>query len=778
MWFVVLAQSFVCQAGDWPKAGDPMVVTCGNDVGWQVVSLEAARAAFVERGELRRDTKAVEEHWARSGHLYGEHGVTAFEPYVKWMLMEPTEGEFDPSFYDAELAAFRASGLKWVPFLIAGPAYATPPWLKESDRSVFAVDLTTGHTARDQSIWNPHLRPLIRAWLERFFAHYDHADMQAVLLGISGVFGESIFTAGGNAWTHIWDGEYPQHFGWWCGDDHARQSFRTAMRAKYQTVEALNAAWRAELADFDAVAPFVPDGDHSDRARLDMIRWYMQSMTDYAEWWIATVRELAPTVPVMLCTGGGAEPQLGADMSAQTKMVARYGAGMRITNEASDYGVNFHITRHISSAARLYGTYFGYEPAGEVSEDGIVARIYNAVAAGAWELFHYDNPPAGTRGERYRANLDLLSATREPVVEAALFWPRASMDLGLAGGLGRAGAIVRDLCDIDYVDELMIRDGALRPLKLLVWAAGPVVEAETAGAIEASVRDDGLTLVVPRGWGPRDPEGQPVFPAGLTSPAHGYAEYSVPDLPEGPTEAAAWREGPFQGAEPDSVWNTGGSVCWTGGDVTLHLPVPAAACRVTMPYWVGRVPGAVAVLVDGQPHSELPPSHRGTLQIDLPEATAPRWVAIDLRSGTWVPHEVDGGPDTRHLAVMLRDVAVEPVGGRVAEEGVVRVHHVGKGAVVEAARRGTEGIALAVEGLLRDPEGLGVTPLSDQARSDARRDGLYLAVTTTDVLLYNHTGDARTLELQGQTVEVPGHAIVSVPVEQMTDDRWQMTDGR
>ncbi|HQK93076.1 MAG TPA: beta-galactosidase [Armatimonadota bacterium] len=771
MWFLVLAPSLVLPAGEWPQAGDPMVVTCGNDVGWQVVSPEAARASFLERGELRRDTGAVEEHWARYGHLYGEHGVTAFEPYVKWMLMEPREGEFDPSFYDAELAAFKAHGLKWVPFLVAGPAYATPPWLKESDRSVFAVDIATGHVSRDQSIWNPHLRPLVRAWLERFFAHYVHDDMQAVLLGISGVFGESIFTAGGNAWTQIWDGEYPQHFGWWCGDEYARASFRAAMSAKYATIADLNAAWQTDLAGFDEVEPFVPDVNRSDRARLDMIRWYMQSMTDYAEWWVSTTRELAPTVPVLLCTGGGAEPQLGADMSAQTKMVARYGAGMRITNEASDYAANFHITRHISSAARLYGTYFGYEPAGEVSEDGIVARIYNAVAAGAWELFHYDNPPDGARGQRYRANLDLLARMREPVVEAGLLWPRTSMDLGLAGGLGRAGTVVRDLCDIDYVDELMVADGALKPLKLLVWGAGPVVEADTAAAIEAAVRDDGLAVVVPRGWQPRDPEGNPVFPAGHTTPAHGYAEYSVPELPDGPSESSAWREGVFHGPEPDSVWGTGGSVCWTGGDVTLHVPVPATECRITLPYWVGQVPGVVRVFVDGELHSEVPPNRRGTLEIHLPEATAERWVAVRLRSGTWVPQEAGGGPDTRHLAVMLRDVAVEPVGERPEDEEVATVHRVGRGTVLEAVRAASEGIALVVEALLRDPEAFGVAPLTEEARADGKRDGLYLAVTTTDVLLYNHTSEARAIELGGRAVEVPGHAIVSVPRSSMADGR-------
>ncbi len=71
---------------------------------------------------------------------------------------------------------------------------------------------------------------------------------------------------------------------------------------------------------------------------------------------------------------------------------------MRITNEASNYEVNFHLTRMVGSASLHYGTYFGYEPAGVVDDDGIVARVYNAVASGAWELFHYDNQREESEG--------------------------------------------------------------------------------------------------------------------------------------------------------------------------------------------------------------------------------------------------------------------------------------------------------------------------------------------------------------------------------------------
>ena len=515
---VVVLSTFTLLAAS-PEAaafgpGKPMVITVGNDVGWQVTDPEAARAAFQKCGELRCGPEKMDAHWKKRGTLYTEHGVTAFEPYVKWMLLEPEEGVWDPAFYDAELAAFKEHGLKWVPFLIAGPAYATPPWFKESEESVFAVELRTGHVARDQSIWNPHLKPRVRAWLARFFDHYAPKDMQAVLLGISGVFGESIYTAGGNVWTQIWDGEYPQHRGWWCGDPYAKADFVKAMREKYTNIASLNKAWETDFGSFEEVAPFVPDDSHAMRARLDFVRWYTGSMTDYAEWWVATTRELAPDVPILLCTGGDGSPELGADMTAQSKMVARHGAGMRITNEASDYATNFYLTRIIGTACRHYGTYFGYEPAGAVDTNGIVARIYNAVASGAWELFHYDNPPQGERGGQYKRHLDLMQI-REPVVEVGFFWSRTSVDLSLQRGIEIAARAVRDISDVAFIDEQLIADGALDGLKVFVWASGPVTEPDAAHAIQRAV-ENGLTLVVPEGWQAKSPEGDMLFPSGIT----------------------------------------------------------------------------------------------------------------------------------------------------------------------------------------------------------------------------------------------------------------------
>ena len=59
-----LALGAAAHAAEIGKSGTPMVVTAGNDVGWQVASMDEARKAFAERGELRGGLAGLQGHWA------------------------------------------------------------------------------------------------------------------------------------------------------------------------------------------------------------------------------------------------------------------------------------------------------------------------------------------------------------------------------------------------------------------------------------------------------------------------------------------------------------------------------------------------------------------------------------------------------------------------------------------------------------------------------------------------------------------------------------------
>ncbi len=437
--------------------------------------------------------------------LFKALGVSSVESYVDWAGVEPEPDRWDWSKWDAQVAILQKTGLKWVPFLIAGPAYATPLWFQNSPQSHVFRCLEHGQDSRVQSIFNPELRPRVAAFLAAFAERYAASNViENVLLGVTGIYGESIYPAGPEGgWTGKLTGSYHNHHGWWAGDPLAVAAFRAAMKKHYADIAALNAAWDTRYADFTEVAPFLPAKAANDRARADMAEWYQQAMTDWAAFWVAETRHVLPKTEIYLCTGGHGVPFLGADFTAQAKAIAPFGAGVRITNEGSDYTHNFQLTREVATATRLYQTFCGFEPASKVSSTGNIARIYNATASGAHQLHCYTdnvlghNPAASLQA--FRTNLCWL-APRQPLVTAALYLPRESwaVDETILDGCYILSRQLRDVTDLDFVTRLSVADGALRTCRLLVLAEAPVLEPAAAAQLEQWVQAGGTLVVATR----------------------------------------------------------------------------------------------------------------------------------------------------------------------------------------------------------------------------------------------------------------------------------------
>lgn len=433
--------------------------------------------------------------------VYKALTVTSIESYVDWAGVEPLENQWDWSKWDKQTATLKRAGLKWVPFLIAGPAYATPLWFQQGPHSHYFRCQEHGQESKVQSIFNPEWRPYIDRFLKAFAEKYrDTGIIESLLLGITGIYGESIYPAGPEGgWTARLTGDYHNHAGWWAGDRYAVAAFRAAMQKQYGTIAALNAAWKTSFADFAQVETFVPDKAPSDRACADFVEWYQRAMTEWAVFWVKTTRKYFPRTEIYLCTGGDGTPRLGADLTEQAVEIASEGAGVRITNEASDYARNFVITREIGSATRFYRTFCGYEPAGKVDEKGVVARIYNATASGVRQLHSYtpNVMATGAALKNFRDNAAWL-VSRQPKVEAAFYFSRETwaldpLALGRAHGLA---AKLRDVTDMDFVTRRSVADGHLRGHQLLVLAESPVLEPRAAAAIEAWVKSGGTLLAI------------------------------------------------------------------------------------------------------------------------------------------------------------------------------------------------------------------------------------------------------------------------------------------
>ena len=442
--------------------------------------------------------------------LFRSLGVTSVETYVTWETVESkAKGEWDWSKWDAQADVLKRNDLKWVPFLILGPAYSTPDWFRASSEHVGCACLEHDTASKIESLWNPYLPAYIDRFLGEFAKRYrDTGVLESLLLGIQGDFGEAIYSVFGGGWTFKIPGEYHNHTGFWCGDEYALKSFREWAVGKYGSLDGVNTAWgtnwgpdnaidfpargEAALKDLQKALPTAPTT--TKRRWLDFVDWYRGEMTRFSDWWIETTKKHFPKTPIYLCTGGHAPPEHGANFAEQCKVAAKHGAGVRITNEASIYADNFVITRWVGGAGKLYGAFYGFEPAGGENEKGIVARIYNATASGANQLHDYNNnvTSSPSRMDAQQAHLKYLKKS-EPIVDVALWYPNVAMSLKWGDYLQRAAAF-RDVVDYDYVDESMLRDGALGHYKILVMIYGDVAERSDLELIERWVRDGGMVI--------------------------------------------------------------------------------------------------------------------------------------------------------------------------------------------------------------------------------------------------------------------------------------------
>lgn len=447
-----------------------------------------------------------------TGILFKSLGVTSVESYVTWETCERKgEGQWDWTQWDKQVKILKDSELKWVPFLILGPAYSTPNWFRASKEHVPCQCLEHSIDSKVESLWNPNLPARIDRFIAEFAKRYkDSGVIESILLGIQGDFGEAIYSVSGGGWTFDVPGVYHNHQGFWCGDPYALASFKKFAAKRYKTIDALNSTWGTTYQSFDQVdfpgrgkaleafRSILPNADPTIRRRwIDFVDWYRESMTNWSDWWMKTTRKYFPETPIYLCTGGDAPPEHGSNFAEQCRVAAKHKAGVRITNEGSFYPSNFMVTRWVASAGKHYGSYFGFEPAGPEDEKGIVVRIYNATASGANQLHDY-NPNvinSSVTMNVQRKNFQYLFNVPNPVVPVAVWYPNVSLTLKWGGFLEKT-AKLRDYTDMDFVDESMLRTNALKSNKILVIMHGDVMESADAEKIAKWIKAGGRAIVM------------------------------------------------------------------------------------------------------------------------------------------------------------------------------------------------------------------------------------------------------------------------------------------
>lgn len=436
-------------------------------------------------------------------------GFTSIESYVRWDRVEVREGEFDFGYYDAVVEKIGQYGLKWFPLLIVGSAYTLPDWFIGSEDDIRFACLEHGETNPIQSIWSPRHRRHVTRFLQAFGRHYEPMGvLEGVRLGPTGNYGESQYPAGGN-WGHKGNPMHI-HIGFWAGDLFAEWDFRTAMREKYGSIQALNEAWNSSLRDFTEVRPMLPMLCESMRRRIDFAEWYTGSMSDWCEWWALEARKAMPETVIFQSAGGWGFLEAGTDYADQAASMTKIGGGIRLTNETDSFLQNFGVTRLGATAARLYGIDLGYEPASSHTARGVAARIFNTASTNGDHFFTY-HPNLFNQQlaiQQWLEYATYLDEDAEPVVDVAVYYPETMNQLD--GGAFRylygwgfypRAREIRNHIEVDYLNERLIREGFLDRYKALVMVWGSVIEDDVQAAVDEWMREGGTVFYpsFPRG---------------------------------------------------------------------------------------------------------------------------------------------------------------------------------------------------------------------------------------------------------------------------------------
>jgi hypothetical protein len=149
----------------------------------------------------------------------------------------------------------------------------------------------------------------------------------------------------------------------------------------------------------------------------------------------------------------------------------------------------------MGTAYQFYGVKECTEPAGNLDAKAFVRRMFSDASAGAAQLFSY-------QFEEHAANIQKyvhLFTGKSGDTEIAVYSPTTLYRLGenLQPTI-KASAALRDLCEFDVLDELLIADGALttKRYKALILFQAETVDQPILNKMASFLRHGGKIIAV------------------------------------------------------------------------------------------------------------------------------------------------------------------------------------------------------------------------------------------------------------------------------------------
>ena len=288
------------------------------------------------------------------------------------------------------------------------------------------------------------------------------------------------------------------------------------LKAKYGTVDRLNAAWGTQFAGFEFDYPRTPG---SPRRWLDFVAWYHEALTERLGVLFDVARKHFPDTPICVNLGWPFEKvALGQDLSGLVKMLAS--KGMIVRTPTGPFVTHLY-TRRVATAARFYHVpKLSSEPVdGNAPVGEIAGALFKDLTTGV--TWHFDYAENMERARTTFQRVQALPRHGYPRIDAAVFFSTTAHRLenwdnwreGFQGGYPEGMPAwlegLRDILDYDVVDERLIDDGALRGYKLLIWPFCTRIESRTLKKIRAWVAGGGTLLVCDLS-AVRTVEGQPI----------------------------------------------------------------------------------------------------------------------------------------------------------------------------------------------------------------------------------------------------------------------------
>jgi hypothetical protein len=427
--------------------------------------------------------------------------------YPSWCHAEQKPGEWDFSDYRRNADYMRAHHIGYVPFCWL---HFPPRWYLASDKFVPYVNLATGESIPQISLWSPDLENVY----DRFYGQLATAlgpSISFIRLAMPSEYGEVGYCAGMTKWLLPQPGAKP---GFWCGDLYARKDFRSQMMTRYGSLDRLNAAWGTHLVDATEIAMPDPGTTAEQLARsvslrhqwLDFINWYDDAWDRTLAKLSGIVRKHFPNERIVVSLGYASEmDDTGNDESRLIKRMAALGLSSQ-----SPANVGSFVPRRIGSACHFYGVPYFTEPPGAMTPDQEMDRIFGEISNGTDCWFDY--PVNLKNAESLFHRYGPLLTSRQPQIDVALWHPTTDLELNPRAAWSVPTLLLaeplRQAIDYNVVDDRMIRDGALEKMhiKCLVLAGARWLDREALERVIAWVRAGGF-LVVAQSAPARDVEG-------------------------------------------------------------------------------------------------------------------------------------------------------------------------------------------------------------------------------------------------------------------------------